>query len=153
MRRAESTSALRRRSVLVRHGSAGGRERWTGDDRLRPLDERGLKQARGLVSPLVELGVDRVCSSPYLRCVQTVEPLARELGVELEERDELAEGAPVEAVRALLDELSGTPALCTHGDVVEAVLGSGLGLRKGAARVLETVRSGFVPGAEIPPLA
>jgi len=140
-----------RRTVLVRHGSAGERERWTGDDRLRPLDERGLSQARALVSTLRELGVDRVCSSPYVRCVQTVEPLAAALGVEVEQREELAEGAAREAILALLGELAnGIAALCTHGDVVELLLGPALTLEKGAARILETTGSGVVPGRYIP---
>jgi 8-oxo-(d)GTP phosphatase len=34
------------RLVLVRHASAGDRPEWEGDDRLRPLDKRGRKQAK-----------------------------------------------------------------------------------------------------------
>ncbi|HYM64274.1 MAG TPA: phosphoglycerate mutase family protein [Gaiellaceae bacterium] len=137
--------------VLVRHASAGNRKRWSGDDRLRPLDERGRRQAHGLVAALEPFGVDRVYSSPYLRCVQTVEPLAAALGVEVEEREELAEGVARDAVLSLLDELDGgTPALCTHGDVVELLLGPAHLLGKGAARILETTGSGVVPGQHIP---
>ncbi len=138
-------------SVLVRHASAGSRERWSGDDRLRPLDEKGRRQADGLVAALGRFGIDRVVSSPYVRCVQTVEPLAAALGIEVEERDELAEGVGRDAALGLLEELQGvTTALCTHGDVVE-LLGPGLQLEKGAARVLETTGSGVVPGEPIPP--
>jgi phosphohistidine phosphatase SixA len=138
--------------VLVRHASAGRRERWSGDDGLRPLDERGRKQARGLVAALLPLGIDRVCSSPYVRCVQTVEPLAVALGVEVEEREELAEGASRNVVLGLLNEHEGaTPAFCTHGDVVELLLGPELGLEKGAARILEMTGSAVVPGQYIPP--
>ena len=31
--------------VLLRHASAGDRDAWDGDDRLRPLDEQGYGQA------------------------------------------------------------------------------------------------------------
>lgn len=93
-----------------------------GDDRLRPLDERGWRQADGLVTQLADFAVDRVLSSPYVRCVQTVEPLARARGLVVEETPALAEGHDQEAV-ALVGELAGTNAvLCTHGDLVPPIL-------------------------------
>lgn len=118
-------------SVLVRHAAAGKRRDWEGDDRLRPLDERGRQQAEALVGLLTPLDVRRVVSSPYRRCVETVEPLAAALGLEVEHDDRLAEGAGRAAI-----ELLGEAGLvgCTHGDVVENVLGHGL--KKGAAVVL-----------------
>lgn len=111
--------------VLLRHASAGDRAAWTGEDRLRPLDKKGWKQATRLVDELRELGVTRVLSSPYDRCVQTVEPLAEELGVGIEIDDRLAEGAGRRAALELLGELEDAVA-CTHGDVVEEVLGRSL---------------------------
>jgi 8-oxo-(d)GTP phosphatase len=78
---------------LVRHASAGNRKKWTGDDRLRPLDEHGFREAEGLVELLQEGRPTRVLSSGYVRCRQTVEPLAEALGLEVEEYAELAEGA------------------------------------------------------------
>lgn len=141
------------KAVLVRHARAGEPGEWTGDDSLRPLDERGRRQAAGLVAPLTALGVDRLVSSPSVRCVETFEPAAASLGLELEQRDELAEGASADDVRALLADLGGsTPALCTHGDVVEALLSEPLGLKKGAARVLELVDGEVRLGEVIPPL-
>jgi phosphohistidine phosphatase SixA len=115
--------------VLLRHASAGDRDAWQGDDRLRPLDKRGRKQAEKLRDRLLALGVKRVVSSPYVRCVQTVEPL----GLEIELDDRLAEGAAREETLALLAEADGAVA-CTHGDVIENVLGRGL--EKGEAAVL-----------------
>jgi 8-oxo-dGTP diphosphatase len=139
------------RVVLVRHASAGKREHWSGEDHLRPLDKRGQKQAHRLVAALLPLGIDRVCSSPYVRCVQTVEPLAAALDVQVEEREELAEGASPKAVLGLLNALEGaTPTLCTHGDVVELLVGPALALEKGAARIVETTGAAIVPGQYIP---
>ena len=122
-------------SVLVRHASAGDRDEWVGDDRLRPLDERGRRQAAELVDLLRGLGVRRVVSSPYARCVETVEPLAGSLGLSVERDDRLAEGMGT-AASGLLRE-SGV-VCCTHGDIVDDLLGHGL--KKGAAVVLEDGR-------------
>ena len=32
--------------LLVRHARAGDRSEWEGDDRLRPLDKKGRRQAK-----------------------------------------------------------------------------------------------------------
>ena len=112
--------------VLLRHASAGDRDTWDGDDRLRPLDKRGRRRAEALRDRLLAAGVTRVLSSPYLRCVQTVEPL----GLEIELDDRLAEGAPRRATLELLGEVDDAVA-CTHGDVIENVLGRSL--KKGEA--------------------
>ena len=119
--------------ILLRHASAGKREKWTGDDRLRPLDARGRAQAVALCEELRARGVQRVASSPYVRCLQTVAPL--ELEIVPDER--LAEGAQTEETRALLRELEDAVA-CTHGDVIEAMLGHSV--KKGAAVVLDGLR-------------
>ncbi len=108
--------------LLVRHATAGERAAWVGDDRLRPLDDRGWRQAHALVTQLAGFAVERVMSSPYLRCVQTVEPLARSRGLVVEETAALAEGHEREGV-ALAVELAGTDTvLCTHGDLVPPIL-------------------------------
>ena len=129
-------------SVLLRHASAGDRDRWPVADHLRPLDARGRLQAAALVELLLPLGVRRVVSSPYVRCIETVEPLAAALEVPVEPDDRLAEGAG-QAAAALLHEAG--VVCCTHGDIVEAVLGRGL--KKGAAVVL----NGDDVVREIPP--
>jgi phosphohistidine phosphatase SixA len=120
-------------SVLLRHASAGHRRDFAGDDdRLRPLDARGRRQAAELAELLAPLGVRRVLSSPYVRCVETVEPLAAALGLAVEIDDRLAEGAG-RAARDLLREDGAV--CCTHGDICEALLDHGL--KKGAAAVFE----------------
>ena len=122
--------------LLVRHAAAGKRRKWEGDDRLRPLDERGREQAERLADALEPYAVDRICSSPYVRCRETVEPLARKLGVAIEDRDELAEGAGEDQALALAEEIGpATAVLCTHGDVVVDLLGEES--EKGSTWVLE----------------
>jgi 8-oxo-dGTP diphosphatase len=107
-------------SYLVRHAKAGSRERWTAPDRDRPLTAPGKVQAEALAKLLAPMTV-RVLSSPYLRCVQTVAPLAEAVGVRVEEEDRLAEGAdPAWAMTALASAPGSV--LCTHGDVMASIV-------------------------------
>jgi phosphohistidine phosphatase SixA len=119
-------------SVLLRHASAGHRLDWEHDDHLRPLDARGRQQSTDLVELLRPFGVRRVLSSSYVRCVQTVEPLAAALGLEVELDERLKEGEGGAAAELLRED---GVVCCTHGDIVEALLGRGL--KKAAAVVLE----------------
>lgn len=141
------------RALLVRHARAGDRARWTKDDRLRPLDKKGRRQAESLAETLAGLGATRLLSSPYARCVQTLEPAAVRLRLEIEARDELAEGASREEAARLLAELEGdVPALSTHGDVIEALLGPQRKCKKGAVWVLEVSSGDVRVERYLPPL-
>ena len=123
--------------LLVRHGRAGKRGQ-VGEDSLRPLDGRGRRQAAALPDLLAAYPVARVLTSPYTRCVQTVEPLAQRLGLEVEQHAELAEGATLGAVRDLLTSLDGqTVAACTHGDIIAELIGPGREAKKGSVWVLD----------------
>jgi phosphohistidine phosphatase SixA len=103
--------------LLNRHALAGHSREWQGDDRVRPLDERGRRQAEALVDALAEFELDRIVSSPYVRCVQTVEPLAEARGFELE-LDEQLGADRLEEVPEVLERLKGQNAVvCTHGDL------------------------------------
>src|SRR5438270_12184602 len=56
---------------LVRHAKAGDRQAWEGEDRLRPVDQPGWRQAEGLAEAFQGEPLDMILSSPYLRCFQT----------------------------------------------------------------------------------
>jgi 8-oxo-dGTP diphosphatase len=122
--------------LLIRHARAGERTEWSGDDRWRPLDERGRKQAIDLVAALSDRRLTRILSSPYDRCVQTVEPLAQARGLEVEIRDELGEEQQleqgVELVRSLLGQ---DVAVCGHGGLSDAL--AGVSQKKGETLVLD----------------
>lgn len=121
--------------LLIRHASAGKRTEWQGDDRRRPLDERGRQQALRLVGLLAGYPIERILSSPYDRCVQTVERLARARGLAIEVRDELAEERQADEGAALVARLLDTDtAVCCHGGLSE-VLG-GESEKKGETLVL-----------------
>ena len=108
---------------VVRHAKAGSRRNWSGDDTQRPLSKPGRRQSEAIADLLADAGITRVVSSPYVRCVQTVEPLSARLGLPVDPSDALAEGAPVEEAVALLDKLAREEAvLCSHGDVIGDLL-------------------------------
>jgi 8-oxo-dGTP diphosphatase len=110
--------------LLVRHASAGDREAWEDDDRLRPLDERGRRQAVQLIELLAPYRLERILSSPALRCVQTVEPLALARGLSIEVSDELSEERQHLDGAALVRSLQGVDAAVScHGGLSEAVCG------------------------------
>ena len=69
--------------MLVRHARAGDRQKWVGDDDLRPIDKTGRIQAEMLVPLLGAFGVNAIHSAPLVRCEQTVTPLADETGLEI----------------------------------------------------------------------
>jgi 8-oxo-dGTP diphosphatase len=108
---------------LVRHAQAGDRHDWKGDDADRPLSPKGLRQARGLVEQYGDRPITRVLSSTYVRCRQTVEPIADARGVPVEPSDAMTEGAPTRVAVELIRSLAGTEAmLCSHGDVIPEVI-------------------------------
>ena len=146
---------------VVRHAKAGDRERWRGPDRERPLTRRGRRQAERLVERFRGLEVSRIVSSPFLRCVQTLEPIAASRGLPLETADELAEGADVDAAADFVRALDARPTLlCGHGGeihgVIEAFRASGAnlegvgGLAKASVWVLER-RDGDIVSARYLP--
>jgi 8-oxo-dGTP diphosphatase len=110
--------------LVIRHARAGDRAEWQGDDRKRPLDKRGRRQAQALVDELAEFPLTRILSSPYDRCVQTVEPLAAARGLQIELRDELGEERQYLDGAELARSLVGEPVvLGVHGGLSDAAFG------------------------------
>jgi len=108
---------------LIRHAKAGDRDTWRDDDRLRPLSGRGHRQARLLVDLLLDAKFDRVLSSPFVRCMETVVPIAGTRGLPVEPVEALAEGARLDEALALVRKHSLAGALlCMHGDVMPMLL-------------------------------
>ncbi len=66
--------------ILVRHASAGSKDKWRADghddDLKRPLDELGRHQKEELARLLQCYGTARVLSSAAERCAETVQPYA-----------------------------------------------------------------------------
>jgi 8-oxo-(d)GTP phosphatase len=110
--------------LVVRHGSAGSKSRFSGDDKMRPLDKKGRAQAEALVGQLSAFGPTDVYAADRVRCHQTVEPLAEELGVVIGDEPTLTEEAyAANAKRGRrrvlqIADLPGTPVICTQGKVI-----------------------------------
>jgi len=103
--------------LIVRHGTSG-------DDKIRPLDKKGRAQAEALVAQLSSFGATDVYAADRVRCHQTVEPLAEELGVTINNEPTLTEEAyadnPKRGRRRIL-QIAGshpTPVICTQGKVI-----------------------------------
>jgi 8-oxo-(d)GTP phosphatase len=147
--------------ALVRHAKAGDRNTWTEDDRLRPLTKKGRIQAEQLLHVFEGREVDRVLSSPSVRCVQTVRPLALERGVPVEECDELSEGASARQALELLRSTGGAVVASSHGDLIPTVVTSladrGLEIsgplewKKGSTWMLERDGGLFTTARYLPP--
>ena len=104
---------------VVRHAKAGSRRQWTGDDRKRPLSKKGQAQAEALIEVFANLQTAEIFSSPYLRCVQTVEPLAKARNRKVSTNVSLAEGHGVEGLYGFFEDPNlGNAVLCTHGDIM-----------------------------------
>jgi 8-oxo-(d)GTP phosphatase len=82
-----ATSAV----ALVRHAKAGSRNRWHGEDALRPLSPAGHRQSVKVTPFLRLFGPDRLVSAPPLRCRQTLAPLAQRLAVPITDEPLFAE--------------------------------------------------------------
>jgi 8-oxo-dGTP diphosphatase len=124
LRRFAKVPADTKTTLIVRHGTAGSKSRYKGDDRLRPLDKAGRAQAESLVGQLLAFGGDTLYAADRVRCRQTIEPLADELGVPIHDEPLLTEEAyadnPKPARRRILEiaAAAGTPVICTQGKVI-----------------------------------
>jgi broad specificity phosphatase PhoE len=109
---------------VTRHAEAGDRKGWDGLDQARPLSDGGRRQAEHLPGLFADQPFVQLVSSPFLRCVQTFEPLAATRGLPIDLRDELTEGQPWEYLEKVILEAEGEgpTAVCVHGDVFRGLM-------------------------------
>ncbi|HEV7657760.1 MAG TPA: bifunctional NUDIX hydrolase/histidine phosphatase family protein [Mycobacteriales bacterium] len=116
--------------LLVRHAKAGSRSAWKGKDALRPLDAPGRKQAEGLRQTLRWFAPVAVRAAEPLRCVQTVEPLAADLGLPVGSEPALSEEVYDKDPAGGLDRVlaaaaaGGVSALASQGGVIPDLVGT-----------------------------
>jgi 8-oxo-dGTP diphosphatase len=161
----QAAGGARERVFLVRHAKAGSREKWDQPDELRPLTKPGRRQSVELANWLAPAQPAALLSSPYVRCVQTLEPLGELLGEPVQEHAALEEGGPHEAAVELIRGVAalGPAVLSTHGDIQEysihALAAGGVPLdgpldfEKGATWVLDVEGGEVVAGRYVPPPA
>ncbi|HEX4101251.1 MAG: NUDIX hydrolase [Pseudonocardiaceae bacterium] len=125
----DGATAITHAVLLVRHAKAGKSETWRGDDDLRPLTPAGQQQAEVLRRLLPLFGTQRVYSAPPLRCRQSVEALAADLGVPIMTERLLSEGGYAADAAAALDRLieiavepGGPAVVCSQGGVIPGLV-------------------------------
>lgn len=117
--------------ILVRHAKAEPRKQWRGTDGDRPITPKGASAAYGLVRELSCFSPSRLVSSPWLRCIQTLEPYAFHTRIPLTTAEELTEDAfaddPDRSWNRVLQEMDdcvsrqSTTAICMHRPVIGAM--------------------------------
>jgi broad specificity phosphatase PhoE len=147
---------------LVRHADAGDKHAWTGPDDDRPLSNAGRREAEGLVAQLAGYSIAEIVSSPAVRCLQTVRPLAEWRHLAIRTDATLTVDADVDlAVALLLYPRADDVVLCTHGELIRPLLGRlrGLGAPigagatwpKGSVWALEAVDGQVTTATFLPP--
>jgi phosphohistidine phosphatase SixA len=140
---------------LLRHAHAGDPARWHGDDDVRPLSERGRRQAERLGRLLsgAEEAPDLFITSPKLRARDTARIVAKILDAEVVEDARLAEpldpGIVTEIVLAAGP--SARPCIVGHDPDFSMLLAELTGapaiqMRKGALARVETEGRDLAPG-------
>jgi 8-oxo-dGTP diphosphatase len=115
--------------IVVRHAKAKPRSSWSRAEGERPLAATGRRQAVAVSRLLQAWRPERVISSPWVRCVQTVSPYVTRAEAKLKLVDALTEhdaarkpGRARSAVEKVFDKRHSV-AICTHRPVLPLVLG------------------------------
>ncbi|MGE5333592.1 MAG: phosphohistidine phosphatase SixA [Nitrososphaerota archaeon] len=105
------------RIYLMRHGLAGNRDAWQGDDRLRPLTDKGERRIYAAADGLkaLDLDVDALLTSPLVRARQTADIVGEALNLRVEEYEALAPGFGLEQLATLLTTYSTARGLMLFG--------------------------------------
>jgi 8-oxo-dGTP diphosphatase len=132
--------------ILLRHARAGSKLRDRARDFERRLDPKGREVALRLpetiaVYPRPEL----ILSSPFRRCVQTVEPLARALGMHVVEDERFTPNRSAKAVREAFGDSPANSVVCTHGEVITMLFDGTVKCAKGAFWIVERRKGTFIP--------
>jgi broad specificity phosphatase PhoE len=107
---------------LLRHAQAGSRQTWDGDDTQRPLTSFGRHQAADMVAILGDVPLDKIYTSPYLRCVETVAPLGARRSIAIDVVEALAEGPADDAIALFENQRHLNTVFCSHGDILPDLL-------------------------------
>ena len=142
--------------VLVRHAKAGRRADYPGDDRLRPLDKIGRKQARDAAPVLAAFGPNELLAADRTRCEQTLAPLATLLDLPVRSAPAMSDEAclddPAAAVQQILTlaRAWNTLVICSQGKAIPTIMqtlrapASSYPTRKGSAWTLSLDRDRVV---------
>lgn len=111
------------RLTILRHATAGSKQQWAMSDEQRPLDLDGEHTADLLAKVLSSHPVRRLISSPSVRCIQTLGPLAEECDIAIELWDGIGPDAdPTNLASCFAQPAFSDTVFCTHGEVVSPLL-------------------------------
>lgn len=148
---------------LVRHAHAGNKKKWRKTDAVRPISKKGHEQVDSLVTRLVRTPINRIISSPAMRCEQTVSPLAARLGLHVSPSKRLRrDGSPDDVIGLIAKNRGKRVVLCSHGETIGPLIEKlaadrAVDLRgpmewpKGSVWVLSTRRGRIVAARYVPP--
>lgn len=110
--------------IILRHTQAMRRSTWKKSDKARPLAAVGKRQAKALIPLLSAFGIEKLCSSDAIRCIETLQPYANSIksSIELEpafseEGFEAGKGRSLKRLNQLM-QLREPAVLCTHRPVL-----------------------------------
>ena len=116
--------------IVLRHAKAMSRSGWDGKDARRPLTKTGVRQAASNVPTIAAWHPKRIVTSPAVRCVATVAPLAAAYGITPKRADALSQeqwetGTATAGIREAIGKrvrVRKTAVLCSHGPVLPDML-------------------------------
>ena len=133
------------RFVLLRHSNAGERLPDPAKDFDRGLAADGERIALRLPGVLAEhLRPVEILSSPLRRCVQTVQPLAAALGLQIQEDERLAPQRFSTESDRTLRHVHANAVACTHRELFEQVFDD-VRCAKGAFWIVERSKGRLTP--------
>ena len=95
--------------ILVRHGKAESRKSWQGSEATRPITPLGSASSYALGRELACYAPNRIVSSPWKRCVETVATFAHDSSLSIEQIAELTEdhheNKPKSTLSVLISEI------------------------------------------------
>ncbi len=133
---------------FLRHGLAGDRSEWKGDDFARPLTEEGIAKMQRTAATFakLELDLDRILTSPLVRAYQTAEIVAKQFKMmdKLVKDERLGGNFGIKFIAEILAEYSPVDALMLVGhepgmsETVSHLIGGGrVVFKKGSLACVE----------------
>ncbi len=135
--------------IVARHGKAMSPSQWKGSDRTRPLVPKGIEQAERLAPSLAAFAPVKIVSSSAVRCLNTIGPVARQLGLPIRESTGISQDAYEDgrsrAGKQIAKRLERREAvvLCSHGPVIPQLVQAVV--EATSAEVTETIRQAAFP--------
>ena len=140
------------RLYFLRHGLAGDRETWTGDDFGRPLTDEGKQRMAREAATIAKLNLnlDVILTSPLVRAYQTAEIVAQHLNLtdRLVKDDRLSPGFGSSQLAGILKAYPEAKALMLVGhepdfsQIIGELIGGGrITCKKGSLACVELTKS------------